>query len=63
MLITAIVIGGELVAPFKSALAAITGHHWVTKGVIELVVFAALTLLLGPRYSREEGQASAAPLS
>jgi hypothetical protein len=30
---------GELHTPFKSLLASLTGHHWVSKGVLSAVIF------------------------
>lgn len=32
-------IGAELSAPFKNWLAGFTGHHWVTKSWISVLVF------------------------
>ena len=44
-LIVIVTIWGELSTPFKTFLANITGHHWVTKGVFSLVFFVLLYLL------------------
>lgn len=38
--VTAITIGAELSVPFKNWLAAFTGHHWITKSWISVLVFA-----------------------
>ena len=38
-------IAGELSAGFKQALADLTGHHWVTKGVLSLSLFLIIWLL------------------
>lgn len=35
-------IFSELSAPFKSWLAGFTGHHWVTKSWISLIVFVLM---------------------
>jgi uncharacterized membrane protein SirB2 len=32
----------ELSEPFHDFLAALTGHHWITHGIIDIVVFIAL---------------------
>jgi len=38
-------IASELSAGFKGALADMTGHHWVTKGVLALCLFIVIWLL------------------
>jgi len=38
--IVAVTIIAENFAPLKNALAAATGHHWVSKGVFALILFA-----------------------
>ncbi len=43
--ITLLTILAELWAGLKGFLAAVTGHHWVTKSVFALVVFTAVYLL------------------
>ncbi|MFB0568414.1 MAG: hypothetical protein ACETV0_02165 [Nitrososphaeria archaeon] len=45
--IATVTIASELSAPFKDALAAITGHHWVTKGLVSFVVFLVLLIVIG----------------
>jgi len=35
-------IFSELSAPFKSWLAGFTGHHWVTKSWVSLIVFVLM---------------------
>ncbi|MBC8500398.1 MAG: hypothetical protein ISS25_03755 [Nanoarchaeota archaeon] len=43
MLAVAIVtVWSELSKPFKSFLAGITGHHWVTKSVFSVILFVLL---------------------
>ena len=37
--ITIITIGGELSVPLKNWLKNLTGHHWVSKGVIMLLIY------------------------
>ncbi|MBI4176408.1 MAG: hypothetical protein HY518_04330 [Candidatus Aenigmarchaeota archaeon] len=54
VLITLLTIGGELSEPFKTSLASLTGHHWVSKGVLSLVAFAVLSAVLGAAL-KEEG--------
>ena len=46
-IITLFTIIGEFSAPFKNGLAAMTGHHWVTKSIIGMVVFVILSIILG----------------
>lgn len=38
--IVVVTIGAELSAAFKTWLAGFTGHHWVTKSLLSLIVFA-----------------------
>ena len=45
--ITIITILGELIEPLKNGLAAITGHHWVTKSIFAMLLFIILALILG----------------
>lgn len=40
--IVALTLGSEVSKPFKTFLAGMTGHHWVTKGVLSLVLFFLL---------------------
>ena len=46
-LVTLLTIIGEFSAPFKNGLAALPGHHWVTKSIIGMVVFVILSIILG----------------
>lgn len=39
IVITAMTIGAELSAPFKTWLTKLTGHHWVTKSWASIIVF------------------------
>lgn len=45
-IVTIITIMGELLEPFKKGLAALTGHHWVTKSITGVVVFIILSIIL-----------------
>jgi len=38
---TVVTIWAELSAPFKAFLTNYTGHHWVTKSFLSVIVFAA----------------------
>ena len=49
-LITILTIWGELSKQFKTVLASITGHHWVTKGVVSLVFFVAIYFIFSRLY-------------
>ncbi|OGF68945.1 hypothetical protein A3H65_00565 [Candidatus Giovannonibacteria bacterium RIFCSPLOWO2_02_FULL_45_14] len=40
--VVAMTIGAELSPAFKNWLAGFTGHHWVTKSWISILVFALL---------------------
>ena len=37
---------GELSKSFKTFLTSITGHHWVTKGVVSLIFFVIIYFLI-----------------
>jgi len=37
--ITVITIGAELIEPLKLSLARLSGHHWVSKGILSLIFF------------------------
>lgn len=37
--VVAVTIGAELSSPFKNWLAQLTGHHWITKSWVVLIVF------------------------
>jgi predicted Co/Zn/Cd cation transporter (cation efflux family) len=39
IIVVAVTIGAELSPSFKSWLAGFTGHHWVTKSWISILVF------------------------
>ncbi|HNX22658.1 MAG TPA: hypothetical protein PKG60_01330 [Spirochaetota bacterium] len=39
------VIAAEFIAPFKNFLAALTGHHWTSKGVLGALLFIILTII------------------
>lgn len=48
----AVTIGGELSVSFKDWLKSFTGHHWLTKSFLSLIVFALVFLLVN-FYTRE----------
>lgn len=39
VLVVVMTLAAELSAPFKAWLAAFTGHHWVTKSWVALIVY------------------------
>ena len=39
VVVVAMTIGAELSVPFKNWLAGFTGHHWITKSWISIIVF------------------------
>ncbi len=41
-----LVIAKESYSPLKALMAALTGHHWVTHGVIIIVLYLLLTMAL-----------------
>ena len=47
ILVALLTIIGEEVLPLKDGLAAMTGHHWVSKSIIAMVVFVVLGVILG----------------
>ena len=49
---TVITILAEMVKPLKDGLAAMTGHHWVTKSIIGMLLFIILAIILGPTFRR-----------
>lgn len=63
--IVAMTLVGELNGGFKGSLAALTGHHWVSKGVLSLAVFlvtwlaSALVLKEKPQKTKAWGLAVA----
>ncbi len=44
--VTVVTIYSELYTQFKNWLASFTGHHWVTKSYMSLIVFALFYILL-----------------
>ncbi len=44
--VTLFTIIGELAAPFKDLLKAMSGHHWISKSIIGMVLFIVLTIIL-----------------
>lgn len=49
-LITLVTVWSELSKPFKTFLADITGHHWVTKGLFSLAFFLFLYYIFSRLY-------------
>lgn len=47
VLITVLTVAGELVPAIKSALKAVTGYGWITKSLVGIIAFVALTAILG----------------
>ncbi|MCL4376976.1 MAG: hypothetical protein M1409_01140 [Actinobacteria bacterium] len=46
-IVTIITLIGEFSAPFLNGLKTMTGHHWVTKSIIGMVVFIIFSIILG----------------
>ena len=46
-LVALLTIVGEVFAPLKDALKAMSGHHWVSKSIIAMVLFVVLGIILG----------------
>lgn len=44
--VVAVTVGAELSMPFKNWLAGLTGHHWVTKSWLSLIVFILIYCIL-----------------
>jgi len=44
-LLLILIIGAELIEPFKTSLKTIFGHHWIGKAVIITVIFLAVGFL------------------
>ena len=45
-IVVGLTIGAELSASFKAWLATFTGHHWVTKSWISIIVFVLFFVIL-----------------
>lgn len=61
VLITVLTVAGELVPVISSALKAVTGNGWITKGLVGLIAFVALTAILGSGQSGGD-KADAGPI-
>jgi hypothetical protein len=48
LLATLLLIFKETYEPLKNAMKAATGHHWITHGVLTILIF----LFLGPLFSK-----------
>ncbi len=46
VVVSAVTIASELSAPFKAWLAGFTGHHWVTKSWLSVIVFVLMFVIL-----------------
>jgi len=46
IVVTLFTLIGELAHPFKDVLKAITGHHWITKSVLSVIIFVVPGLIL-----------------
>ena len=44
--VTVVTIWAELVPGFKSVLASLTGHHWITKSLMVVVLFPVVLWLV-----------------
>lgn len=44
--VVAVTVSAELFIPFKNWLATLTGHHWVTKSWLVLIVFSLIYWVL-----------------
>ena len=49
-----LVIVKESYKPLKSAMASMTGHHWVTHGLAVIILFMLLSFILSKRSSSSE---------
>lgn len=45
---TAITIWAEFSVPLKDFLKSITGHHWVTKSILSIIIFFGVYLIARP---------------
>ncbi|OGN07440.1 MAG: hypothetical protein A2669_01845 [Candidatus Yanofskybacteria bacterium RIFCSPHIGHO2_01_FULL_48_25b] len=45
IIVTLTTISADLYPPFKNWLASLTGHHWVTKSWLAVILFAVLFLI------------------
>src|SRR3989344_3615499 len=43
--VAVITISAELSAPFKNWLAGFTGHHWITKSYVSLIIFVLFYII------------------
>ncbi len=48
-----ITIFAELSKPFKDFLAGITGHHWVTKSLVAMLLFLILSFVFARKFKGE----------
>lgn len=46
VVVCALTISGDLNAAFKTWLASFTGHHWVTKSWVSMILFAVIFLVI-----------------
>ena len=45
IIVTGLTIGTELSTPFKDWLASFTGHHWISKSWVSIIVFVLFFLI------------------
>ncbi len=58
-LIVVLTLWGELSEEFEDFLKGVTGHHWVTKGIASLVVFAVAYLVLSRTEKDDDDEGAA----
>lgn len=52
--VVVITIVAELNKPIKDFLQAMTGHHWVSKGVLAVLIFCLSYFAIRPLYKNDE---------
>jgi len=52
LFVVAITIASELSSSLMSSLKSMTGHHWISKGLLSLGVFLTITIIAHPILSR-----------
>jgi hypothetical protein len=55
IILTFVIALREFVKPFSNFITSLTGHHWVTKSFLVIVVFLALTFILNKRKGSRGG--------
>ena len=49
-----VIIVSEYSAAFKGFLASLTGHHWVTKSILDVLLFVVLFVIFGLVMKKEK---------